>query len=52
MTARSLLHRFGTLRAVVLSAPDEWQAVEGMGPARTLALGRLIDEQWTDRAAH
>jgi ERCC4-type nuclease len=50
MTARSLLARFGSVAAVVAAGPDEWQTVEGVGPARAAALNEVLMLSWPKAA--
>jgi len=47
ITARSLLHHFGSLAAVVAADPREWRQVEGVGPGRTKALLTTLRAQPT-----
>jgi Fanconi anemia group M protein len=42
VTARALLRRFGTVRAVILAGEEAWSTVEGVGPVRARALSRAI----------
>jgi ERCC4-type nuclease len=42
VTARALLHRFGSVREVVLADEREWVTVPGFGPKRARALHRAL----------
>jgi ERCC4-type nuclease len=42
VTARALLRRFGTVRAVILAGAEALSTVEGVGPVRARALSRAI----------
>jgi ERCC4-type nuclease len=37
-TARALLHRFGSIAAIVDAGPDQWLSISGVGPKRAQAL--------------
>jgi ERCC4-type nuclease len=43
-TARSLLQRFGTIRAILAAQPEEWRTVPGIGEIRARYLTETLDQ--------